>query len=93
MEKRTLKIKMVIKKTSPGRSKESWSRETVSQCSIWFHIKEGENFPDGRDFPLDRILFVGRNRKNTLSILRIAWKLHCVPKFEPDAEIGPKEAL
>ena len=29
--------------------------EAVSECLIWFHIKEGENF----------------NRKNTLSILRI----------------------
>ena len=25
-----------------------------------------------------------------MSILRIAPKLHCVPKFEPDAEIGQK---
>ena len=28
-----------------------------------------------------------------LSILRIAPKLHCVPKFEPDAEIGQKGAF
>jgi len=37
-----------------------------------FKVKESENF----------------NRRNTLSISRIALKLHCVPKFEPDAEIG-----
>jgi len=37
-----------------------------------FKVKEGENF----------------NHRNTLSISRIALKLHCVPKFEPDAEIG-----
>jgi len=28
------------------------------------------------------------NRRNTWSILRIALKLHCVPKFKPDTEIG-----
>jgi hypothetical protein len=33
-----------------------------------FKFKEGENF----------------NHRNTLSILRIALKLHCVPKFESD---------
>jgi hypothetical protein len=38
----------------------------------FFKFKEGANF----------------NRRNTLSILRIALKLHCVPKFKPDAEIG-----
>jgi hypothetical protein len=37
-----------------------------------FKVKEGENF----------------NHRNTRSISRIALKLHCVPKFEPDAEIG-----
>ncbi len=37
-----------------------------------FKIKEGENF----------------NHRNTFSISRIALKLHCVPKFEPDADIG-----
>jgi hypothetical protein len=37
-----------------------------------FEIKEGENF----------------NHRNTCSISRIALKLHCVPKFEPDADIG-----
>jgi len=46
--------------------------ETFEKCSILFKVKEGENF----------------NHRNTLSILRIALKLHCVPKFEPDAEIG-----
>jgi len=39
-----------------------------------FKVKEGEDF----------------NRRNTLSILRIALKLHYVPKSEPDAEIGQK---
>ena len=38
----------------------------------FFKFKEGANF----------------NRRNTSSILRIALKLHCVPKFKPDAEIG-----
>ena len=38
----------------------------------FFKFKEGANF----------------NRRNTLSILRIALKLHCVPKFKPDAKIG-----
>jgi hypothetical protein len=42
-----------------------------------FKFKEGENF----------------NHRNTLSILRIALKLHCVPKFEPDTEIGQKGAF
>ncbi len=37
-----------------------------------FEIKEGENF----------------NHRNTCNISRIALKLHCVPKFEPDADIG-----
>ena len=37
-------------------------------------VKKGENF----------------NRRNTCSISRIALKLHCVPKFEPDTEIGEK---
>jgi len=30
------------------------------------------------------------NHRNTWSISRIALKLHCVPKFEPDADIGQK---
>ncbi len=30
---------------------------------------------------------------HTLSILRIALKLHCVQKFEPDTEIGQKGAF
>jgi len=38
----------------------------------FFKFKEGANF----------------NRRNTWGILRIALKLHCVPKFKPDAEIG-----
>ncbi len=42
-----------------------------------FKFKEGENF----------------NHRNTLSILRIALKLHCVPKFESDTEIGQKRAF
>ena len=43
-------------------------------CAYLFKIKEGENF----------------NHRNTRSISRIALKLHCVPKFEPDADIGQK---
>ncbi|MBU4504290.1 MAG: hypothetical protein KJ635_06300, partial [Proteobacteria bacterium] len=38
----------------------------------FFKFKEGANF----------------NHRNTWSISRIALKLHCVPKFKPDAEIG-----
>jgi len=41
-------------------------------CAYLFEIKEGENFI----------------HRNTCSISRIALKLHCVPKFEPDADIG-----
>jgi len=44
--------------------------ETFEKCSILFKFKEGENF----------------NRRNILNISRIALKLHCVPKFEPDAD-------
>jgi hypothetical protein len=51
--------------------------ETSEKCSILFKFKAGENF----------------NHRNTLSILRIALMLHCVPKFEPNAEIGPKGAF
>jgi len=50
------------------------SIEAVSKLSILFEVKEGENY----------------NRRNTRSISRIALKLHCVPKFEPDIEIGQK---
>ena len=42
-----------------------------------FKFKAGENF----------------NHRNTFSILRIALMLHCVPKFEPNAEIGQKGAF
>ena len=42
-----------------------------------FKFKEGENF----------------NHRNTLSILRIALKLHFVQNVEPDAEIGQKGAF
>ena len=47
--------------------------ETFEKCSILFKFKEGENF----------------NHRNTLSILRIALKLHFVQNVEPDTEIGP----
>ena len=43
-------------------------------CAYLFEFKEGENF----------------NHSNTYSISRIALKLHCVPKFESDVEIGQK---
>ena len=42
-----------------------------------FKFKEGENF----------------NHRNTLSILRIALKLHFVQNVEPDTEIGQKGAF
>jgi len=41
-------------------------------CAYLFKFKEGENY----------------NHRNILNILRIALKLHCVPKFEHDTEIG-----
>jgi len=52
-------------------------RETFEERPILAKYKEGDNF----------------NRRNTLSISRIARKLHFVPKFEPDAVIGQKGAL
>ena len=42
-----------------------------------FKFKEGENF----------------NQRNILNISRIALKIHCVSKFESDAEIGEKETF
>jgi hypothetical protein len=51
--------------------------ETFEKCSILFKFKEGENF----------------NHRNTLSILRIKLKLHCVQNVEPDTEIGQKRAF
>ncbi len=42
-----------------------------------FKFKEGENF----------------NHRNTLSILRIALKLHFVQNVEPNTEIGQKGAF
>ncbi len=48
--------------------------ETFEKCSILFKFKEGENF----------------NHRNTLSILRIALKLHFMQNVEPNAEIGQK---
>jgi len=48
------------------------------------------NFAQGQE---RRSRHGGINRRNTLSILRIALKLHCVPKFEPDAGIGQKGAF
>jgi hypothetical protein len=51
--------------------------ETFEKCSILFKFKEGENF----------------NHRNTLSILRIALKLHFVQNVEPDTEIGQKGAF
>ncbi len=42
-----------------------------------FKFKEGDNF----------------NRRNTLSILRIKLKLHCVQNVEPNTEIGQKRVF
>ena len=53
------------------------SSETFEKCSILFKFKEGENF----------------NHRNTLSILRIALKLHFVQNVESDTEIGQKGAF
>jgi len=52
-------------------------REAVSKRFSLSKGKEGENF----------------NHRNTWSISRIALKLHCVPKFEPDVEIGQNGAF
>jgi hypothetical protein len=52
-------------------------REAFEKCSMLFKFKEGENF----------------NHRNTLSILRIKLKLHCVQNVEPDTEIGQKRAF
>ena len=52
-------------------------RETFGERPILVKYKEGDNF----------------NHRNTLSISRIARKLHFVPKFETDAVIGQKGAL
>jgi hypothetical protein len=51
--------------------------EIFEKCSILFKCKAGENF----------------NHRNTLSILRIALKLHFVQNVEPNAEIGQKGAF
>ncbi len=51
--------------------------ETFEKCSILFKFKEGENY----------------NHRNTMSILRIALKLHFVQNVEPDTEIGQKGAF
>ncbi len=51
--------------------------ETFEKCSILFKFKEDENF----------------NHRNTLSILRIALKLHFVQNVESDTEIGQKGAF
>jgi hypothetical protein len=67
---------VVIARSEERTTKQSPYSETFEKCSILFKFKEGENF----------------NRKNILNILRIALKLHCVPKFEPDTEIGQKGA-
>jgi len=53
------------------------NNETFEERPILVKYKEGDNF----------------NHRNTLSISRIARKLHFVPKFEPDAVIGQKGAL
>jgi hypothetical protein len=51
--------------------------ETFAEYPILLKYKEGDNF----------------NHRNTVSISRIARKLHFVPKFEPDAVIGQKGVL
>ncbi len=51
--------------------------ETFKERSILLKFKEGENF----------------NHRNTLKYFEDSALLHFVPKFEPDAEIGQKEAL
>ncbi len=55
--------------------------ETFEKCSILFKFKAGENFnhPDE----------IGTGI-HTLSILRIALKLHFVQNVEPNTEIGQK---
>jgi len=48
-----------------------------------FEFKEGEDFNH-------RCSVVNALGMNIWNISRIALKLHCVPKFKPDAEIGHK---
>ncbi len=62
--------------------------ETFEKCSILFKFKAGENF----NHPSTICRTYGASR-NTLSILRIALKLHFVQNVEPNAEIGQKGAF
>jgi len=62
--------------------------ETFEKCSILFKFKAGENF--NHPSTICRTYGAGRH---TLSISRIALKLHFVPKFEPNTEIGQKGAF
>ncbi len=54
--------------------------ETFAKCPILIQFKAGDNF--NRRCRVANALGV-----NTLSISRIALKLHCVPKFELNAEM------
>ena len=58
--------------------------ETFEKCTILFKFKEGENLPPRTIF---RTYGAGTN---TVSILRIKLKLHCVQNVEFDTEIGQK---
>ncbi|MBW2563208.1 MAG: hypothetical protein JRE29_04095 [Deltaproteobacteria bacterium] len=49
-------------------------------CAYLFEFKEGDNFNH-------RCHVVNALGVNIWNISRIALKLHCVPKFEPDEEI------
>ena len=48
--------------------------ETFEKCSILFKFKEDDNF----------------NRRNTLSILRIKLKLHCVQNLSLTQKLGKR---
>jgi len=63
-------------------------RETFEKC---FPLTAGFKAKEGKNLALKS--FTAYNHRNTLSLLRIALKLHCVPKFEPDAGIGQKGAF
>jgi hypothetical protein len=53
---------------------QSFGRETFEKCSFLFKFKEGENF----------------NNMNTLSISRIALKLHFVHNLRLTQKLGKK---
>jgi hypothetical protein len=63
------------------------TKETFEKCPILSQFKAAARFkPEVPAKPMPCVV-------NTLSISRIARKLHCVPKFELNAEIGQKRVF